>query len=152
MWSKGRGTWKASKLPTLSKKTIKPLYTNKIIKSNKKGVSKYGNVPKGGCDSTAEYNRWVYLRQLEKAGLIKGLRKHVLYRFKKGAYEADFVYIENDQLIVEDVKHPVLLREFKFRQNRRKMSEEYNLYVYPIRPSKVKESRHLAVYRRFAKK
>lgn len=132
----------------MHKAQSRTLYTNKSNKSNKKGISKYGNVPKGGCDSTAEYNRWVYLRQLERAGLIRGLRKHVLYRFKKGAYEADFVYIENDQLIVEDVKHPVLLREFKFRQNRRKMKEEHNIYVYPIRPSKVKEPRHLAVYKR----
>ena len=129
-----------------------PSVSSKIVK---KGVSKYGNVPKGGCDSTAEYNRWVYLKMLLKSKLIWGLRRHVLYKFRDGAYEADFIYFTHKvlgveypkgKLIVEDVKHPVLLRGAKFVGNKKKMLAEYGLEIWAIKPSKVRLPLELSCY------
>jgi hypothetical protein len=88
----------------------------------------------------------MYLRKLQRAGKIQGLRKHVLYKFKKGAYEADFVYLEGGVLIAEDVKHPALFRGKKFVTNVMKMRTEYNIDVFAIKPSKVGLPRAQATY------
>lgn len=78
-------------------------------------------------DSRREYRRWMELRLLEKAGVIKDLRRQVKYTLipaqretdtvgsrggvrkgkvieKECAYIADFVYKENGQTVVEDAK------------------------------------------------
>lgn len=68
-------------------------------------------------DSKKEYERFVELQWLEKAGRISGLerqRKYELIPKQLGAdgkvaerecsYVADFVYLEDGKIIVEDVK------------------------------------------------
>ncbi len=80
---------------------------------------KYGNKPtvKNGIkfDSKAEERRFDQLCILEKAGEISGLEVHVKYElqpsFKRAGktiraitYEADFRYIENGAVVLEDVK------------------------------------------------
>ncbi len=78
-------------------------------------------------DSKKEGRRWFELEALEKAGVIKDLRRQVKYQLIpayrepdkygprggliKGAvieravyYIADFVYVENNQIVVEDTK------------------------------------------------
>lgn len=80
---------------------------------------KYGNKPtvKNGIkfDSKAEERRFDQLCILEKAGEISGLEVHVKYElqpsFKRGGktiraitYEADFRYVENGAVVLEDVK------------------------------------------------
>lgn len=94
-------------------------------------ASKYLNrkvVNKDGVfDSRKEYKRWCELKLLEQAGQIKDLQRQVYIELipavrepdkvgKRGGrirgkvierkvnYIADFVYIENGQKIVEDVK------------------------------------------------
>lgn len=82
-------------------------------------MSKYNNrrVTEDGItfDSIAERNRYRELRILERAGEISGLEVHVKYElqpsFKRDGktiraitYEADFRYVENGAVILEDVK------------------------------------------------
>lgn len=78
--------------------------------------SKYGNrrltAPDGQkFDSVKEYHRWGCLRLLERAGAIKDLKRQVKYELipkqpgeRACNYIADFTYIENGELVVEDVK------------------------------------------------
>lgn len=77
---------------------------------------KYGNVKTGGCDSKKEAKRKAELQLLEKAGVISDLKCQVTYELLprqeyKGKfaehpvkYIADFVYTENGETVVEDVK------------------------------------------------
>jgi hypothetical protein len=78
--------------------------------------SKYGNrkltAPDGQkFDSVKEYHRWGCLRLLERAGAIKDLKRQVKFELipriggeRACNYIADFTYIENGELVVEDVK------------------------------------------------
>lgn len=78
-------------------------------------------------DSKAEANRYIELRTLEKAGDIKQLRLQpkfelqAKYTNNKGehiraiTYKADFSYIENGKLIIEDVKG-METKEFKLKK------------------------------------
>lgn len=69
-------------------------------------------------DSKKEAKRAAELEQLERLGIIKDLerqKKYVLqpsFKFmgktiREIAYVADFVYLENETLVVEDVKSPI---------------------------------------------
>ena len=66
-------------------------------------------------DSRKEYQRWVELLLLEKAGVIEGLQRQVTFQLipsQKGEgrterpvkYVADFTYQENGKTVVEDTK------------------------------------------------
>ena len=77
--------------------------------------SKYGNriVEYDGYkfDSQGESMRYYQLKMLQKAGKISGLQVHVPFelipkdeKHRAIYYEADFVYIEDGQKIVEDFK------------------------------------------------
>ena len=78
--------------------------------------SKYGNrkltAPDGQrFDSVKEYHRWGCLRLLERAGVIKDLKRQVKFELiprvgeeRPCNYIADFTYMENGELVVEDVK------------------------------------------------
>lgn len=78
--------------------------------------SKYGNrkltAPDGQkFDSVKEYHRYGCLRLLERAGAISNLRRQVKYELipkqageRACNYIADFTYIQDGKLVVEDVK------------------------------------------------
>ena len=78
--------------------------------------SKYNNrkltAPDGQkFDSVKEYHRWGCLKLLERAGAIKDLKRQVKYELipKIGSeracnYIADFTYMQDGKLVVEDVK------------------------------------------------
>ncbi len=67
-------------------------------------------------DSVKEYRRWCELKLLKRAGNIKDLKRQVKYvlipaQYENGkclerecAYFADFTYIQNGKLVVEDTK------------------------------------------------
>lgn len=66
-------------------------------------------------DSKKEAGRWMELQIMEKAGLITNLRRQVRYQLtptihiagvtlRSSNYVADFVYSENGEEVVEDVK------------------------------------------------
>lgn len=79
-------------------------------------MSKYGNIKMVTTDgirhdSIKEANRWCELNLLLRAGLIHDLRRQVKYELlpkQEGEravyYVADFVYVENGETVVEDVK------------------------------------------------
>lgn len=79
-------------------------------------MTKYGNrkltAPDGQkFDSVKEYHRWGCLRLLERAGTISNLKRQVKYELipkqtgeRACNYVADFTYMENGRLVVEDVK------------------------------------------------
>ena len=99
---------------------------------NKYGAKKMTAPDGQKFDSVKEYHRWGCLRLLERAGKIKDLKRQVKYELiptqreestevykagpqkglpKPGAiiehpctYVADFTYIEDGKLVVEDVK------------------------------------------------
>lgn len=60
--------------------------------------------------STREYQRWLDLLLLQKSGIISGLQRqvpitlHALGGLAIARYIADFVYLENGERVVEDVK------------------------------------------------
>lgn len=82
--------------------------------------NKYGNrktvVDGIAFDSRKEAKRYQELKLLEKAGEIKDLRRQVKYELiprqkingkvveRKVEYVADFVYLQNGDIVVEDVK------------------------------------------------
>lgn len=65
-------------------------------------------------DSSAEQKRWAQLRLMEISDVIRDLRRQVTFdlfacgpnseRVRVGRYIADFTYVENGRLIIEDVK------------------------------------------------
>lgn len=78
--------------------------------------SKYGNHKTGGFDSKKEANRYAELALMQRAGMIKNLRRQVKYElipsqykdgkcvFRSCSYIADFVYEQNGETVVEDTK------------------------------------------------
>lgn len=82
--------------------------------------SKYGSrkVERDGMtfDSVKEYSRYQQLRLLERNGVITGLQRQVKFELipsqryagkvveRPCSYKADFVYQEDGQTVVEDVK------------------------------------------------
>ena len=96
-------------------------------------MSKYGNkrtvVDGITFDSNAEARRWSYLRLMEKAGEISGLERQVSFALVEGVrfagearkrpairYVADFTYVENSRLVIEDVKG-VETPEFRLKRH-----------------------------------
>lgn len=83
-------------------------------------------------DSVKEYHRWGCLRLLERAGAIKDLKRQVKYELipkqsgeRACNYIADFTYIENGELVVEDVKG--------VRTDAYKIKKKLMLWVHGIR-------------------
>ena len=78
---------------------------------NKYGARKL-TAPDGQVfDSVKEYHRWGCLRLLERAGKITDLKRQVKFELipkQEGEracyYIADFTYMENGELVVEDCK------------------------------------------------
>lgn len=108
-----------------------PMFCGTVAKPERPAISKYKaeKVEVLGLkfDSKKEARRWFELEMLEKTGVIKNLRRQVKYELipaqrepdtygPRGVliqgtvieravyYIADFVYIENNQIIVEDTK------------------------------------------------
>jgi hypothetical protein len=81
--------------------------------TDKKKSSKYRNKRTArGFDSKKEERRFDELVMLEANGVIKNLERQVRYRFEHRDihicdYVADFVYVENQITVVEDVKSPM---------------------------------------------
>ena len=102
--------------------------------------SKKVKTPDGEFDSIREWNRWNELKLLERAGRISNLRRQVKYQLiptqrangGKGKviefpvnYKADFVYIEDGHVVVEDTKG--------FRTDEYKIKRKLMLWVHGIR-------------------
>ena len=92
-----------------------------VVNSGSKRKSKYNNIKTEDdgikFDSQKEHRRYKSLKIMEQTGQITDLKHHVVFELapavkystttrKKPAlrYEADFTYMENGLLVVEDVK------------------------------------------------
>lgn len=87
-------------------------------------------------DSRKEYNRYCNLRLLERAGKIQHLQRQVKYELvpkqegeRACSYIADFVYLQDGNLVVEDCKG--------FRTEGYRIKRKLMLWVHGI---KVKET------------
>lgn len=90
-------------------------------------------------DSQKECNRYINLRALLVAGIIKDLRFHVVYRLESSDekvcdYEADFVYTEVKMgvTIVEDVKSPATRRLSTYRLKKKLMLAQYKVEIKEV--------------------
>jgi len=105
--------------------------------------SKYNNEKSGGYDSKKEHSRAVVLHLMEKRGLISNLREQVTFelipsQYVKGfngklicarramKYIADFTYVENGFLIVEDSKG---FKTDAYKQKKHLMKRIYNIEI-----------------------
>lgn len=110
----------------------------------KKG-SKYKNIKTAdGFDSRKERKRYLELELLEKAGIIKSLKKQVSFRLidtfkdKRGItergvkYIADFVYYDNEKksFVIEDVKSPITRRLSVYVLKRKLVKQKYSAYLF----------------------
>lgn len=99
-------------------------------------------------DSVQEYNRWCELQLFERAGKIQKLQRQIKYILiptqygferdkktgrkkrvcweRKTEYVADFVYLENDKLIVEDCKG---FRTKEYIIKRKLMLQNYGIRI-----------------------
>jgi heat shock protein HspQ len=78
-------------------------------------------------DSKREAMRYAELKLLEKAGKIQNLRRQVSYHLViETTYVADFVYIENNQLVVEDSKGH---RTREYLQKRKAMRKQHGIEI-----------------------
>jgi hypothetical protein len=100
-------------------------------------------------DSSAEMRRWVQLQKMEKEGKITDLRRQVKFvlipyqqkRFgdvivyeRECSYIADFVYIEDGQQVVEDVKGNTKGIAYQYFVIKRKlMLERYGISIREVK-------------------
>ena len=92
-----------------------------LSKEDKGKRSKYGNrkakTEEGNFDSQREYRRFKALKIMERAGIIQDVKHHVVFVIVDAVcypsidknqtarkYEADFTYMKDGKLVVEDVK------------------------------------------------
>ena len=96
-------------------------------------------------DSQKERDRWIYLCQMQKDGRISNLQRQVKWKLmdtvyedqkrKRGAilkgcsYVADFQYIENGELVVEDAKG---YRTDTYILKRKWMYDKYGILVKEV--------------------
>lgn len=118
-------------------------YPTKVVKGDgeqiplRQKISKYGAqkcvIDGIKFDSKKEAARYCELRLLERTGEIRNLRLQIPYvlipksRYgREIKYIADFVYFENDEIIIEDVKG---VRTAVYRLKKRMMAEKYGIII-----------------------
>ena len=83
---------------------------------------KYRNIKTNGYDSKKESHRATELRLLERMGVISDLEEQVSFELipkqvgmRATKYQADFVYMENGEKVVEDVKSAITKKNPVYR-------------------------------------
>ena len=103
-----------------------------MMRKNKYGAKKV-TLPDGQkFDSQKEYHRWCELKLLERAGKISDLKRQVSFELipkqegeRACSYVADFTYLEDGKLVVEDCKG--------FKTEVYKIKKKLMLWVHGIR-------------------
>ena len=105
----------------------KPKYNNKTVDS-----------ADGKFDSKLEYYRWQELKVLEKSKAIKDLKRQIKYvlidKSKYGreiSYIADFTYIQDGKLVVEDTKSKATKTRV-YALKKRLMAERYGIIIKEV--------------------
>lgn len=95
-------------------------------------------------DSLAEADRYKILRVMEKTGKIKDLKCHPRWEiipaqkveghrsFQAAHYTADFQYIKDDKLVVEDVKSEYTRQAEDYKLRRKLMMLMHGIYVHEV--------------------
>lgn len=88
-------------------------------------------------DSQKEFQRYLDLVVLERAGEIRNLFVHPKYEFwhngiKIGSYKPDFTYTENGTLVVEDVKSEATKKERSYRRTKLMMKAFHGIEIKEI--------------------
>ena len=97
-------------------------------------------------DSMAEARRWRDLQWLQRGGVIRGLQRQVKFLLLPGVYDekhkmilreasyiADFVYYEDGQLVVEDVKGYRKGEAYQlFKLKQKVMYDKYKILVREV--------------------
>ena len=109
-----------------------------------KGRSKFKNVrtttPDGPTHaSKKEAARWLFLKELEAAGVIRNLRRQVRHTLtvngvKVGTYISDheFNRVDTGVFVCEDVKSPRTAKLPLYRRNKRHMMAEHGIDVVEV--------------------
>jgi hypothetical protein len=86
-----------------------------------------------------EANRWCELKMLEKAGLIQDLQRQVKFELipkqdgeRAVHYVADFVYVEDGKMIVEDVKSAVTKKNKEYVIKRKLLLWRHGIRIKEI--------------------
>lgn len=92
----------------------------------------------GKFDSKLEFRRWRELKLLERAGVITELKRQVrislIPRSKYGreiAYVADFSYLEDGKLVIEDTKSEATKTPL-YRLKKRLVAEKYGIEIKEV--------------------
>lgn len=107
------------------------LCDNGVAFEDKEVAAKFGKII-AVFDSKKELNRYFELQMLEKAGEISALQRQVKWviedacfygnqKIKEVAYKADFQYIRDGRIIVEDVK------PFDEKTQKYKLTKDFNI-------------------------
>lgn len=120
-------------------------YTIEQVKALTKKRHKHNAKPvrtdDGYFHSTGEYHRWLELLQLEQAGVIAGLTRQVAFPLHCATgdmvttYSADFVYVDDGGIVVEDFKGH---RTAMYRLKRKWMAAEHGIVIRETGPKKRK--------------
>jgi hypothetical protein len=99
-------------------------------KPNKMGAIKV-YTEEGKFDSKEEYRRYLTLKMLQAGGVISDLRRQVTYSLDAGGvhisnYVADFVYVSEGEVVVEDSKG---FKTATYIQKRRLMKEIHGITI-----------------------
>ena len=88
-------------------------------------------------DSIKEKNHYIALKNLEKVGYISDLKLQVSFllldtikyngkTYRKTKYIADFTYIKDNKLVVEDVKSEITRKDKTYRLKVKMLLSKYN--------------------------
>lgn len=109
--------------------------------------SKYKNrkvfTEDGEFDSKKEYGRWIVLKARQNDGLIQHLQRQVEYElipkfkaqgesFRACCYKADFVYTENGEIVVEDVKSEYTRKLPEYRIKKKLLAWKYGIVIKEV--------------------
>lgn len=92
-------------------------------------------------DSRREFERWLELKQLERAGKIRGLERQKAFVLidkseygRRIVYKCDFTYQEasSGAKIVEDVKSPITQKNPVYRLKKRLLAERYGIVIREV--------------------
>lgn len=98
--------------------------------------SKFGNtkieIDGYTFDSLKESRRYIQLKTMQVYGQIINLIVHPVFELSICKYYADFSYMQNGNLVVEDVKSKVTRKLSTYRMKKKLMAKELNIEITEI--------------------
>ena len=84
------------------------------------GGNKRVKTAEGSFDSKGEYARWCALKDFQRRGEITELERQVDFEFIHNdllicTYVADFTYVVDEKLVIEDFKGRIITPEFRMK-------------------------------------